>query len=446
MRASVVATVLCVVAALPDAGAAAAATPSGAPGGYAFAEGARTVAGGAGTADAVRLEPGATYRSSIPQDATLTYRLELDATTTAYVPVTVVPPADATVSATDGIRVRMQDADGSPCSYGSARFGAGLSPRPVTALAMREIGKSLCQAAGTYYVVVERVQANAADSSSSGAAPSSPFSSGAWDLELAPVSEPRLAKAAATDAPEAWNSASPEALTGEPRRRDGAAGFATARALGQGVWQARLEPGQTLFYKVPVDWGRQLHATAELGSSSQDGGYVSGALNLSLYNPVRGYVDDVALHYSGNRKTVALEPLPPVEYRNRYGNRDEVRGMRFAGAYYLVVHLNGQMGDTFGHGPFGVTLQVRLSGGAHAAPGYAGPSEPRNLFEVTDRDRAAAATGGAGGGGDDTAMKVLAAAGIGTGSALLLGLGAWTVAARRRAGAQIRVSAQKPTT
>ncbi|MGW1803096.1 hypothetical protein ACWCQN_46650 [Streptomyces sp. NPDC001984] len=444
-RGSVVGAVLCVVAALPGAGAAASGTAPGVPGGYDFAEGARTVAGASGTADAVRLEPGETYRSSIPANATLTYRLELDATTTAYVPVTAVPSADATVTATDGIRVRMQNADGDFCSYGSARFGAGLSPRPVTALAMREAGKTLCQGAGTYYVVVEHVAESGADEAPSGD----------WGLELAPAEEPRLVQAGATNAPQAWDSASPEAVTGEPRRRDGGAGFASARALGQGVWQAEAEPGQTLFYKVPVDWGQQLHATAELDASTGDGGtgghggYVSGALNLSLYNPVRGYVDDVALGYSGTRKTAALEPLPPVEYRNRYGVLGEVRSTRFAGAYYLVVHLNGQMGGTFGQGPFAVTLRVRVSGASHAGPGYAGPSDPRNLFEVTAADRAAAVTGSGGAGGvtagDDPAMKVLAAAGIGTGSALLLGLGAWTVVARRRAGIQMRVNAQKPT-
>ncbi|MFJ3306026.1 hypothetical protein ACIPSA_23435 [Streptomyces sp. NPDC086549] len=437
-RATAVGAVLCTTAALPGGSAVAA----GAPGGdtYAFAEGDRTVAGAKSTTDAARLKPGETYRSSIAKGAELSYRLELDdATTTAYVPVTVVPPAGATVSATDGITVSVQDANGTACSYASARFGAGLSPRPVTALGLREAGKALCQKAGTYYLLVKRLDATGSATGSGGAS-----SSGTWGLELAPVTEPQPAEAGPTNAPEAWNSASPEAVTGDPDRRAGGAGFATARALAPGVWQTDIEPGQTLFYKVPVDWGQQLYATAELGSSSGEHGYVNGALDLSLHNPVRGNVDDVARGYTGSQMEAVADPLPPVEYRNRYAVRDDVRAMRFAGSYYLVVHLSGQMADRFGKGPFGLTLRVRVSGTAHTGPAYGGTPEQHKLFEVTRQDREAAATGDAGSG--DPTMKAVAVGGIGTGTALLLLLAVWTVVARRRAGTQIRVSAQKPTT
>ncbi|MFE0509262.1 hypothetical protein [Streptomyces sp. NPDC058964] len=434
-RFAAVAAVLCAVGALPDGSAVAAGAPGG--GTYAFAEDAHTVDGAKSTTDAVRLDPGKIYRSSITEGAELSYRLELDATTTAYVPVTVVPPADATVSATDGIRVSVQDADGTPCSYTSARFGAGLSPRPVTALGIREAGKTLCQEAGTYYVLVQRLDATGSAGSTS---------PGAWGLEMAPVTEPRTTRAESTDAPEAWDSASPEAVTGDPGRRTGGAGFATARALETGVWRTSIAPGQTLFYKVPVDWGQQLYATAELGSSTSRGGYVSGALDLSLHNPVRGRVDDVARGYTGSQLTAAVAPLPPVEYRNRYAVRDDMRAMRFAGSYYLVVHLSGHMTDTFGKGPFGLTLRVRVAGTAHEGPAYAGTPGQHRLFEVTPQDREAAASGGTGGaGGGNPTMKAVAAGGIGTGTALLLLLAVWTVAARRRAGTQTRASAQKPT-
>ncbi|MGW7403108.1 hypothetical protein ACWGI9_05110 [Streptomyces sp. NPDC054833] len=434
MRAVVAGAVLCAVGLLPSGSAVAAGAPGGSA--YDFAPGDRGVAGAKSTTGAVALEPGRTYRSSIAQGAKLSYRLELDATTTAYVPVTLVPPANATVTASDGIRVSLQDADGTPCSYTSARFGGGLSPRPVTALGVRESGKTLCQGAGTYYLLVERLDATGSGNT---------VSPGAWDLELAPVTEPRLEQAGATTAPEVWNSASPEALAGEPRSRGGGAGFATARGLEQGVWRTGIEPGQTLFYKVPVDWGQQLYATAELGSSSSDG-YVNGALDLAAHNPVRGRVDDVARGYTGSQTTATIAPLPPVEYRNRYAVAEDVRGMRFAGFYYLVVHLSAKTADTFGKGPYGLTLRVRVSGTAHPGPGYAGQPAQHKLFEVTRQDRRAAAAGAAGEtGGGDPAMRAVAVAGLGTGTALLVLLGVWTVVARRRAGAQIRVSAQKPT-
>ncbi|MGW1622181.1 hypothetical protein [Streptomyces sp. NPDC002172] len=395
--------------------------------GYSFAPDARTVAGAASTTDAVTLEPGTAYRSTLPDKGELYFRLELTAGTTAYVPVTAVPPSSATVSASDGIEVSIEDANGTACDYDSARFGAGLSPRPVTAVGRRDAGKALCRDAGTYYVVVARVV--------SGSRTTSP---GSWDLEIAPVTEPALAKAGATTAPEAWNSASPEPLTSDPRHRTAGAGFTTARTLDQGVWQTDITPGQTLYYAVPVDWGQQLHATVDLGSTGGDAhGYVSAALNLSLYNPVRGYVDDVSLGYDGTQKSSSLDPLPPVAYANRYAASGAESAVRFAGAYYLVVHLTGQTADTFGKGPYGVTLRVRIDGTPNSGPEYAGSPVPKGIFGVA-WDRGGLLTPA----DDDTAMRALAAGGIGTGTALLLVLGLWTLVARR---AQSRASAQKPT-
>ncbi|MFJ4949571.1 hypothetical protein [Streptomyces sp. NPDC088760] len=430
-RALILLPALCAALALPAGAPAAAAPPV--PGPYTFAPGARTVTGAQRpTADAAPLDPGRTYRSSVPRNGRLYYRLHLTAAETAYVPVTAVPPADAAVSATDGIRVSLQDAKGTPCSYASARFGAGLSPRPVTALAQRDTGKALCQGAGTYYVLVERL-----DAEGSGAA----ARAGRWDLEIAPATEPGLAQAGPTTAPQTWNSATPEPLTGTARERPGGTGFTTARPLGQGVWRTTLAPGETRFYKVPLDWGRHLHASADLGGAPGHG-YVGGALNLSLYNPVRGYVDDTSLGYTGAPKSAALAPLPPVEYANRYAVPAGVTSVRFAGDYYLVVHLSAQLAGTFGRGPFEVTLRVRTAGRAHAGPGYAGRPAPDDVFTISAQDRESVLTGGSGDGSEHRAMRLVAVGGIGAGTVLLLVLGGWTVAARR---AHARASAQKPT-
>ncbi|WP_344346950.1 hypothetical protein [Streptomyces nogalater] len=405
-----------------------------AEGAYAFTPGARTVVGAPDTARAVLLDPRHTYRSSLPRGAKLYYRLRLTAAETAYVPVTAVPPPDAAVSATDGIRVSLRDANGTSCSYASARFGAGISPRPVTALGQRETGKALCQGGGTFHLLVERLDAGH---------PGVTAGAGRWDLEIAPVTEPRLVRAGSTTAPPAWDPASPEPPSGRPRERSGGTGFATAAPLGQGVWRTALAPGETRFYKVPVDWGRRLHASAELGGA-QGHGYVGGALTLSLHNPVRGAVDDATAGYTGTAKPTALAPLPPVEYANRYAVPAGVTSVRFAGDYYLVVHLSTRLAGPFGRGPYEVTLRVRVDGRAHAGPAYDGGPVPEDVFTISDADRAAALTGGlgdavagaAGGQGDGDGagggvMRLVAVGGIGSGTALLLILGGWTVAARR---------------
>lgn len=400
---------------LPGGTALAADEPAGLP--YAFAEGARRIEGAVGTADAVLLEPGTPYRSSLPRSGTVHFRLELDAASNAYVSVTAVPAAAAAVTAADGIRVSVQDADGRACSSDSAGFGAARSPRPVTALGMREMSRaaSRCQEPGAYYVTVERLRPQ-----------DSPPA--AWDLELTTATEPPPQRTGATHAPGTWNSASPEPPAGEPRRRRGGSGFADATTLAQGVWRDDVRPGQTLFYKVPVDWGRQLHATAELAGSGSGSGYATSALALALHNPVRGEVDDSATGYTGRPATAGLSPVPPVAYANRYANADQVGGMRFAGAYYLVVHLAAQVAEDFGDGPFQLTLRVRVEGAGEGGPGYDGEPVPRGVFDVTGQE--AAPEDGAT--GDDLGLKVLAVGGIGTGSALLVGLGVWTALARRR--------------
>jgi hypothetical protein len=407
----------------PAGAAAAAGTPGGeAATAYAFAEGAPSVEGAKGTTEAEPLEPGKAYRSSLAKGAKVYYGLELDALSNTYVSVTAVPPAGAKLSVTDGIRVSVQDGDSHSCSYESASFGSAQSPHPITAWGARTTSPAtpVCKGASTYYVLVERV--GTADSSS-----------GAWALELTATTEPPLTRTGATSAPTEWDSASPAPLTGRPRRSPGGAGFSRATPVGQGAWRADMTPGQTLFYKVPVDWGQQLYATAELGSrSGESHGYAIGALDLALYNPVRASVEDASVGYDGLQKTAALAPVPAVEYTNRYAVTEQVNGMRFAGSYYLVVHLSAGVADEFGDGPFGLTLRVRVKGAAQDGPRYSGQAVPPNTFEVTAQDREAAADGGTGGG--RAAMKAVAAGGIGAGTVVLVVLGVWTATARRRAG------------
>ncbi|MBJ6645018.1 hypothetical protein [Streptomyces sp. BSE7-9] len=390
---------------------------------YAFTEDARRIEGAGSTADAVELEPGRTYRSTLPPDAKVFFRLELDDTETAYASATAVPPPGTGVAVADGLKVTVEDADGRSCDGDTAIFGTPGSPHPVAAWAMREISprRSLCAEAGTYYVTVERASPDAR-----GASPDP------WELELGTVSEPGTKTPDGTAAPGVWDSATPAPLQGTAQRRSGGAGFAQAVPLGEGVWRDDIRPGQTLFYQVPVDWGRQLHATAELGSSGTDASrYVASALTLDVYNPVRGHVEDLSVGYNGGQKSKALKPLPPVAYENRYASGQQVSAVRFAGAYYLVAHLSPEVAEDYGDGPVPLTLRVRLGGAARNGPDYTGGTVPADVFTVDG----GATSGGAGGAGDETLYRVLAAGGIGTGSALVVGLGVWTVVARRRGAA-----------
>jgi hypothetical protein len=426
------AAALCVMAVLPGQ-----AWAAGAPGSYAYAfqPGAEQVSGAGTTSEAKGLESGATYRDAIKPGGKLFYRVDLDAKTNAYVSAVAVPVPGTKVAFGDKIEVSLQSRDGTDCSSDSESFGSGEFARPIAAYAFRESGKAdyaSCQDAGSYYVVIERTSDEASDP-------------GPWELEIRDVLEPGLRKAGPTEAPTNWPSASPEPLTDNPAARAGGAGFYDAAELRKGQWSAKIKPGESLFYRVPVDWGQQLFTSVDLGSSDGSG-FVGSALSMALYNPALGLVDSGnSVLYDGKQKTTSIPPLPPVAYENRFDFSDAQRGMRFAGSYYVRISLSPKVGEVFGEKAYGLTLQVNVSGSPKGGPAYAG--DP-GIFDVSGHGLlgpgGAGGAGGTGGGaGDGTGvggvdgvsdgtMRLVAVSGIGAGTVLVLGLGAWTLLARRR--------------
>ena len=401
---------LCAVAALPGQ-----AWAAGEPNPYVFDPEARPSTGAATTSDARRLDAGATYRDSIRPGGTLIYRLDLDAKTNAYVSAVAVPELGTETDYGDRITVSLQDREGGDCSSNDARFGtAGEFSQPLAAYAYRTIaeGAHSCQEAGPYFLVVERTERKPP-----------PPSRGTWRSGMSPSRGSKRPDRSPTEAPSEWPSASPAPIGGEPRARAGGTGFYDAAGVTGGEWTAKIEPGASLFYRVPVDWGQQLFVSADLGSSGGKG-FVTGAFSVSLYNPARGFVDSAnTVAYDGKPKTTALDPLPPVAYENRFGYRTGDKDMRFAGWYYLKVALHPEVGEKFGEKPYGLTLRMDVKGQATGGPGYDGPAGD---FAVTDDDRDVAADGPK----NDT-MVLVAAGGIGAGTVLVLGLGAWTLLARR---------------
>ncbi|MHC0430752.1 hypothetical protein ACX6XY_11250 [Streptomyces sp. O3] len=429
--AAVVAAV-CAAAALPGEAAAAEPNP------YAFVPGARQVKGASSGADAAVLEAGATYRSSIgPNDGKRYYRVRLDAESAAYVSAVVVPRLGTRVTYRDGLSARLLDDRGRSCGRGSgtAGFRSAAYPRPIVASAERLVrpGGGWCQAAGTYDFVIERKSATADHGGVAADGDS-------WDLELTFVEEPRLSSGGgATHAPRAWDSTAPRLPAGAARDRTGGTSFHTAAELSGGVWKDRVRPGQTRFYRVPVDWGQRVAAEATLSRTTGDGGAggsggaVPNALRLTLHNPARIKVTARGRLFQGEPASAALDPLPPVAYENRYGTVGKVRETRFPGWYYLKVSLSPALRERYGDQGLGVTLRVAVTGEARRGIAYAG--DP-GVFQVgaAGRGGAGGASDGASGGAyDRSTMRVVAVAGIGTGTVLVLGLGVWAVVARRRA-------------
>lgn len=422
---------MCAVAALPGP-----AWADGETAAYTFDPGAEAVAGAVVNTDAKALKAGSVYRSSIKTGEKLYYRLNLDATTNAYVSAVAVPKSGGKVAYGDGITVSVRDSSDLQCSSEDARFESAEYPRPIAAYAYRVVEKdsSTCQGPGTYNVLVERESK----------ATSGPED---WELELRYATEPELADDAAmpTEAPEDWPSASPAPPTpATDNRRQGGSGYYDATSLETGEWKDEITPGQTRFYRVPVDWGQQIFATAGLGNSTASDEYVSGALAMALDNPAQGHVGDASpMAYSGKPASVSLDPVPPVAYRNRFAASSSVSAVRFAGWYYLSVTLSPEVAEAYGDKPFPLTLTVKVEGETEGSP-YAGDA---GIFAVTDKDKDLAKSGKSGpqaAESESDTMKLVGAAGIGAGAVLVLALGVWTLLARRRATAVTTDGGQPP--
>ncbi|MEU8540151.1 hypothetical protein AB0C52_09195 [Streptomyces sp. NPDC048717] len=392
--------------------------------GYAFEADAPRVKGAVSTLDAERLEDGRTYRDTLAKDGKLYYRVDLDGERNAYASVAAVPKPGTVATFADGLKVSMRDGSGTQCGYQNEGFGSGDYGRPIVAYADRTLkpDSSTCRRAGAYYVLVERSSKEDSDP-------------GDWELEIRLRTEPGVKPVGPTKLPEVWASGTPQPPAGGPRRRDGGAGLHEAVSLGQGEWRTDLRPGRTVFYRVPVDWGQQLFVGAELGSSPAANTYFGGALALSLENPAYGHVDDRQSGYSGGPASMTLDARRPVAYENRFASNSQTSAMRFAGWYYLSATLSPGLAEAYGDGPLPLTLRVTVRGQAKTGPAYQGDAGP---FAVTGDDRDAAESGSSGPSasarGSDGTLRIVGMAGIGTGTVLLLGLGAWWVWSRRSAG------------
>ncbi|MFI2208730.1 hypothetical protein [Streptomyces sp. NPDC020141] len=377
---------------------------------------ARAVRGSAAAgAGAPLLGPG-TYVDTVSAGERKYYRVALDATSNAYVSAVLAPPPGSRVQAADGIRVSLKSADGAACSVRNDITFGGVTPLPAADYATRRIGQGReCQEAGEYLYTVEWI-GDALGSAAKG-----------WTVELKYMSEPGLRAGTPEPVAPAASGArtpAPERVRGTPRAVTGGSGFNDAHPVGHGVWKDTLRPGDSRFYKVPVDWGRRLTLDAEFGGTSAGTATaVDGGIRATVFNTARGFVADTAEPYRGRPAGVSLDTAPAA-FANRLSDDDDISGMRFSGMYYVRVTLDRKVARALP-----VTLRIGVAGEPQRAPDYR--SDPVAAgFGITEDDREAAQEGRV---DDDTREALMTAVGftgIGLGSALLLVLLGWTASAR----------------
>ncbi|WP_433572295.1 hypothetical protein [Streptomyces sp. CA-251247] len=398
-------------------------SPSGPAAAYRTAPDAKPVHGAASSAEGPRLRPG-TYTDTVSAGERKFYRVVLDDVSNAYVSAVLAPPPGSPVGATDGVRIALESADGEKCSVSNdVTFGSSTA-RPVADYATRRIGKGReCQAAGDYVYSVEWIGSGAG----SGARD--------WPLELKYMTEPGVGDGAQTPAPSSWATRPADPVTGAAKGVDGGSGFNDAPAVGHGVWKDRLSPGESRFYKVPVEWGQQVFLDAEFaGTATGRAASVPDGLRLTLFNTGRGFVKNEATGYRGGPSEVSLGTAPAA-FANRTSPRDDTGAMRFSGWYYVRVSLDQRV-DT----ALSLTLRVGVEGDRVEGPAYTGDAVAAG-FGLSDEDRAAAQAGRASSGsgtGNSALYKAVGYTGIGLGTALVLILAVWTLLARRSRGRHVR--------
>ncbi|WP_328789646.1 hypothetical protein [Streptomyces sp. NBC_00273] len=394
---------------------------------YRAADGAKSIEGKPSTADAPQIEAGNVYEDTLGPGERV-YRLVLaEDGSDVYVSAVVRPAAGAKVSGGDGIDVEIMTTAGRSCPRSGGRANFGYDPYPIGAAGVRRGAEDEdCAPAGVYYAKVTRTSAKGYDQSP-------------WPLELKVQREPGRGTGAPTTAPSGWPSGAPVLPGTEAVPRSGGTGFNDARALAAGVWRDEMRPGQTRFYRVPLDWGQQLGLGAELAAAKMTKNYgsASGGLAVSLYSPYRGLISDKDTSYDGKQAGITLEKTPPVTYENRFAGASSVQPVSVAGWYYVVVTMGAKVADfTEDAAPVPLTLRLDVTGTPAKAPAYEeGPAA--GGFGVGDEDRAAAKEGltapeAAEAAERHSTMRIVAGAGFGTGTVLLLVLGGWTLLGRRR--------------
>ncbi|MFJ9940879.1 hypothetical protein [Streptomyces erythrochromogenes] len=400
------------------------------PPAYRAADGARKVEGKPSTADAPLIEAGNTYEDTIGPGERV-YRLVLQQDgSNAYVSAVLRPPAGAKVSGSDGVEVELMTTAGRSCRASTGRAVFGYDAVPLAAAGVRWGAEDdECAPAGVYYAKVTRTSAKSSDQSP-------------WPLELKVQREPGRGPGAPTTAPSGWPTGAPSLPGTEAVGRAGGTGFNDARALGAGVWRDEMRPGQTRWYRVPLDWGQRLGLGAELSAAkrTKDFTSASGGLGVTLYSPFRSQVSGKGVSYDGVQAGVTLEKTPPVDYGNRFSGDRETQPVSVAGWYYVAVTMGAKVADfTEDAVPVPLTLRLEVTGTPAKGPAY--KEDPAaGGFGVGAADRAAAREGltapeAAEAAGTRSLMRVVAGSGFAAGTLLLAVLGGWVLLGRRGRGA-----------
>ncbi|GAA4899773.1 Ca-activated chloride channel family protein [Stackebrandtia albiflava] len=323
------------------------------------------VSGSVDGLDPPTLPPGR-YVDVLPADETgLHYAFTLPEGATAHVAASVGLRAPHGASASNGVGVVVRNESATACArHTDRRETPGGGALPATAAVSvawsADAPRGECGAAGRYVVEVH-------DDGLSRRTTAAP-------LDLTLVLEPAVPNRSGLPAPvDSVAEASPR-TGGTPVASVGAESLEAAPVIGTGVYSDVLRPGDELYWRVPVEWGRRLAyrlTMPDLSEADRELLGTGGWVSTTVRNPVGSLVSspDAASegHYDG--ETAAFGGFTaPVRYLNRESATPEVAAASLAGHHHVGVRWEP---DTAAPGlAVTVVLEVEVLGEQSGAPRY----------------------------------------------------------------------------
>lgn len=199
-------------------------------------------------------------------------------------------------------------------------------------------------------------------------------------MELVVLIEPAVVGSAGTgtEVDHTTMYAEPTLASGALTAVEGGGSFLTAPELSPGGFSDSLRLGESVYYKVPLDWAQQLSVRVDVPESEQgsalDEALGRSVMDLKVFNPVRQSIEPLdaePINVDENGATATTVTHPIV-----YGNRAEVayaevRHASIPGDMYIQLSISsdGTTDDELG-AAIPLTLSVDVLGEAGPGPTY----------------------------------------------------------------------------
>lgn len=334
-------------------------------------------------AGAPALKPGQ-YVDTLRADEQKFYAVDFADGVTPYLAATVIRPLGTVIDPatgrtkvfTDAVDLHLLGASGVDCGDNRDSNVLGDWVGPTTSVAMPgRVGRrwdgrfsgpydSSCGLPGRYVLSVGREQDD-------------DLPNVELPIEIVFLAEPPLkTDVSVLPAPQPTAAAVPVTpdITAAPQQVIGGGSYgAAAKLSGSGTFTDTIRPGETLFYRVKLDWGQRLGYAVRFRADKDtlDSGV---GIDSWMGNPARvevGGAKDSAYYGPSIEDGEVLSggTLVPVAYRNRESDDDAVSRLSLAGYYYLIVAVDNT--DNAATPDVHLDIAVRVDGQPRGGPSQA---------------------------------------------------------------------------